>query len=76
MIDGLRGPDDEKLEAIFHAKILEEYENRPRQWYGDCPRCRMTETLMVGDVCHVCDRDQKDAAVARAACAFIHRDAR
>ena len=72
MMDMLRGPDDEKLEAILHAKLLEEYANRPRQWFGDCPVCGLTETMMLGDVCHVCDRNREEAKTARALCALIH----
>jgi DTW domain-containing protein YfiP len=73
-LDFLRSPDDAKVEAILQRDAKRAFVAKP-QTVGDCPRCGVTETLMLGPLCHMCDTHQRDSDSQRAFCEIIHRPA-
>lgn len=72
-LDFIRGADDDRVEALRHRQILTTMAVRPTSHVGDCPRCGMVETYLIGALCHRCDDDRRDAEASRALCALIHR---
>jgi hypothetical protein len=71
-LDFLRGADDDKVATRFHEAVLAAYADLAVT-VGDCPRCHVTETMMLGPLCHQCDDAARDAKAARAMCALLHR---
>lgn len=71
-IDLLRSPDDDLADAAWNLDMVRRYQTRLPQTIGDCPRCGIVETLLIGDLCHVCESEAAWSRDNRRLCDIIH----
>ena len=70
--DLLRSPDDDRADQAAQLDRERRFLAREPQTIGDCPRCGVVETLMLGALCHHCDNEAAWSRDNRRLCDIIH----